>query len=421
MTTETTGAPAPTALPQPEPGLTPEEVIARAEAMIPMLRAQQAEADERGHFSDEVLEKFREAGFYRMMQPKLFGGYEFDTETFFEVVYRIAAGHPGTAWCFCLSATHVSVVASYFSEQGQRELLGDGEYRSPHRAVPGGKLVPVEGGYRATGIWSFSSGIPVSTHFMADGFVFDDENATEPSRVVTFVLPREQVTILDDWGKGAVLGMQASGSNSVKVEDQFIPEQWTTDHDILFGNSIDYSEGTPGTKLHGNPRYLGLFDPTYHMSFSANMAGAARAAVDRLAEIMPTTKQILGAETMAQDPDTLRALGEGAALADASHAVMVECARRIDKLHGRWAEDGQPITPSELFTLHSLARQSALLGCRAVQLLFQSAGARAALSNDPMQRYLRDSEMYLIHASSQPFVNAARGAAHFGAFTGKLG
>jgi 3-hydroxy-9,10-secoandrosta-1,3,5(10)-triene-9,17-dione monooxygenase len=420
MTSTTTGTLALTPLPQPEPGLTPQEVIARAEAMIPVLRAQQAEADERGHFSDEVLDAFRDAGFYRMLQPKLFGGYEFDSETFFEVVYRIAAGHPGTAWCFCLSATHVAVVASYFDEQGQRELLGDGEYRSPHRAVPGGRLVPVEGGYRATGTWAFSSGIPVSTHFMADGFVFE-EGSDEPSRVVTFVLPREQVTVLDDWGNGATLGMQASGSNTVRVEDQFVPARWTTEHDILFGTKIDFSEGTPGTRLHGNPRYLGLFDPTYHMSFAANMAGTARAAVERMAEIMPSTKQILGAEKMDKDPDAMRALGKGAALADASHAVMVECARRIDRLHGRWAEDGQPITASELITLHALARRSALLGCEAVQLLFQSAGARASLSKDPMQRYLRDSEMYLVHASSQPFVDGARGLAEFGAFHGMVG
>jgi len=136
---------------------------------------------------------------------------------------------------------------------------------------------------------------------------------------------------------------------------------------------------------------------------------------------MPTTKQILGAEKMDKDPDAMRALGKGAALADASHAVMVECARRIDALHGRWAEDGRPITPSELITLHALARRGALLGCEAVQLLFQSAGARASLSRDPMQRYLRDSEMYLVHASSQPFVDGARGLAEFGGFSGMVG
>ena len=418
MSSTTMGSTARTPLPQPEPGLRPQDVIARAEAMIPMLREQQEEADTRGYFSEDVLEKFRDAGFYRMLQPKLFGGYEFDTGTFFEVVYRIAAGHPGTAWCFCLSATHVAVVASYFDEQAQRELLGDGEFRAPHRAVPGGKLTPVEGGYRVTGRWSFSSGIPVSTHFVGDGFVYENG---EPARVVTFVARKEDVEVLPDWGDGSTLGMQASGSNTVQIHDLFIPEHWTTHHDILFGTKIDYSEGTPGTRLHGNPRYLGLFDPTYHMSFAAIMAGAARAAVDRMAEIMPTTKQILGTEKMDKDPDAIRALGKGAALADASHAVMVECARRIDALHGRWGQDGQPITPSELITLHALARRGAVLGCDAVQLLFQSAGSRASGRNDPMQRYLRDSEMYLIHPSTQPGFDALRGLAEFGTFTGMIG
>jgi len=402
-------------LPQPEPGLRPADVIARAEAMIPKLRRSQAEADERGHFSDEVLQDFRDAGFYRMLQPKLFGGYEFDTETFFEVVHRISAGHPGTGWCFCLSATHVAVVASYFGEQAQREILGDGEFRAPHRAVAGGKLVPVEGGYRVSGKWSFSSGSPVSTHFIGDGFVHENG---EQSRVVTFVAHRDQYKVLPDWGNGTTLGMQASGSNTVEIEDQFIPEHWVTDQDILFGTRTDFSEGTPGTRLHGNPRYLGLFDPTYHMSFAAILSGAARAAVDRMAELMPTTKQILGTEKMDKDPDALRALGKGAALADAAHAVMVDTARRIDALYARWAEDGQPITPSELMRLHALARRAAMLGAEAVQLLFQSAGSRASGRGDSMQRYLRDSEMYLIHPSSQPFVDFLRGLSEFDAFTG---
>ncbi len=48
---------------------------------------------------------FRAAGFYRMLQPKIFGGYGFDNVTFFEVVYRISA-------------------------EAQQELLGpDGEFR----------------------------------------------------------------------------------------------------------------------------------------------------------------------------------------------------------------------------------------------------------------------------------------------------
>jgi 3-hydroxy-9,10-secoandrosta-1,3,5(10)-triene-9,17-dione monooxygenase len=402
-----------TPLPQPEPGLRPQDVIERAESMIPMLREQQDAADERGYFSVEVLDRFRSAGFYRILQPKLFGGYEFDTPTFLEVVYRIAAGHPGSAWCFCLSATHVSLIASYFPAEAQQELIGpDGEFRSPHRAVPGGQIRAVEGGYRVTGTWSFSSGIPVSTHFTGNSLLPQADG--RPPKNITFVVPREQVTILNDWGNGSALGMDGSGSNSVRIDDAFVPAHHAINDEFLFGTTVDFAQGTPGTRLHGNPRYLGLFDPLYHLSFSAIIAGTARAAVERLAELMPASKRILSPEMMDTDPDAIRALGKSAALADVSYAVMRDAAARLDLLYARWAADHGPITPGELMRIHALGRQGAMLGADAVQLAFQSAGARASRRGEKMQRYLRDVQMYLIHASSQPFIDEARGQAELG-------
>ena len=68
----------PTALPVPEPDLTPQELIARATALRPLLRQQQAENDERGCYSQELHEAFLRAGLYRTVQPRMFGGYEFD-------------------------------------------------------------------------------------------------------------------------------------------------------------------------------------------------------------------------------------------------------------------------------------------------------------------------------------------------------
>ena len=60
----------------PEPQLTPEEIVARAEAMIPMLREQQDDAEQRGFYSQDVHERFLSSGFSRILQPRRFGGYE---------------------------------------------------------------------------------------------------------------------------------------------------------------------------------------------------------------------------------------------------------------------------------------------------------------------------------------------------------
>jgi alkylation response protein AidB-like acyl-CoA dehydrogenase len=86
-----------TVLPVPEPDLTPAELIARAAALKPLLRRQQAENDERGFYSQELHQAFLDAGLYRTLQPRMFGGYEFDIPTFYRAMLEISHGHPSPA------------------------------------------------------------------------------------------------------------------------------------------------------------------------------------------------------------------------------------------------------------------------------------------------------------------------------------
>ena len=185
------------------------------------MRAQQDEADERGTYSPEMHEKFVAAGFYRITQPRMFGGYEFDLGTFYRVMLEIARGHPGVGWCLALAASHAFEVASHWSEQAQIELFGDGHFIAPHRAPPLGTLTPVAGGYRLSGQWDYCSGIPYATHFIGGALIRRPGEAPVHGHAV---VPQGSYTILDDWGGDKVLGMRASGSNSVRVEDVFVPE-----------------------------------------------------------------------------------------------------------------------------------------------------------------------------------------------------
>ncbi len=91
-----------TPIPVPEPGLTPEALIERAVAMRELVREDQDAADERGCPAPEIQEQFVKNGFYRITQPRLFGGYEFDYTTFYRVMMEIARGNPGTGWCLAL-------------------------------------------------------------------------------------------------------------------------------------------------------------------------------------------------------------------------------------------------------------------------------------------------------------------------------
>ena len=122
-------------LPQPEPGLTPETLIARAAALRPLLREQQEESDARGRYSDEVHEALRRGGFYRILQPRMFGGYEFDIPTFYRMGLELARGCPSTAWNVGNLGCHHWLLA-YYEPETQHEVWEadpDVLFRSHHR------------------------------------------------------------------------------------------------------------------------------------------------------------------------------------------------------------------------------------------------------------------------------------------------
>ena len=66
----------------PEPDLTAAELLARAQALVPVLRERQPETEATGRLLDETHEAFVEAGLYRALQPRRFGGYELGLRDF---------------------------------------------------------------------------------------------------------------------------------------------------------------------------------------------------------------------------------------------------------------------------------------------------------------------------------------------------
>jgi acyl-CoA dehydrogenase len=83
-----------------------------------------------------------------------------------------------------------------------------------------GRAVKVEGGYRVTGRKVFASGSPAGDLFMTMA-VYDDPE-TGPT-VLHFPIPFDApgLAVQDNW---RTLGMRATGSNDVVLEDVFVPE-----------------------------------------------------------------------------------------------------------------------------------------------------------------------------------------------------
>ena len=402
----------PHALPQPEPGLTPAKLLERAHALRPLLYAQQEESDQRGYYSDAVHEALLEGGFYRILQPRLFGGYEFGVETFIKVVMELSHGHPAAGWCFTLAASHGYVLAAHWPEEAQRELFGpEGDFRAAMTAGPAGTFQKVQGGYRANGTFAFASGIPVCTHFMGAGVA--PGPGGKPRRVY-FVVPRADFTILADWGGEQAMGMQASGSNSVQLEDVLVPDRYIVPANVMM-SSEHFENGTPGTRLHGNSLYLGILLGWFSCEFGAILTGAARAALDEYEHILKTKKLLFDPRTARMyDPSNQITLGEALSRADAAEALTFAATRLYVEQCARWGREGKPITAADTLRVWSISREGCRAACEAVEMLFRAAGASVSKRGQRLQRYFRDVQMYRIHIQSQPLFPGLRGQAQLG-------
>lgn len=368
--------------------------------MRDQLLAEQEEADRRGYYSIDIHEELRRAGVYRCLQPRQFGGYEFDVQTFFKVMVEIARGGPGSGWCACLCSGHALPMASHFSEEAQHLVFGqDGDFRSPHRAAPGGNARPVDGGYIVNGSWRFSSGIPYATHFMGTTVVPGPQEG-DPPRMIVVVVPRGEYTMLDDWGGGETFGLRASGSNTVVLKDCFVPQIMVAGD---FWHDLDATKGTHGTRIHGNPMYLGRLSGFYHGELVSVQVGAAFAALDEYERLMRTVKTRFPPQALRiESSDYLRAFGLALEMADAAEAILLRTGEQYMEHCRMWEEEGRPFTAADDLRLWGQLQQAGKLCWEAVELLFRSGDSSlVGRGEGRLQRYYRDLAMYRGHISAQ--------------------
>jgi len=403
-------------VPVPEPDLTPEAVVGRARALIPAIRAQQDEAERLGHHTPELDRQFAAAGFYRILQPRRFGGYEFGLPVFWRVMLAVSAGDPGTGWGLTLGAHHALVVGAWFSEAGQRDIFGPaGDFRCPHRPPPMGTAESADGGYVISGTWDYCSGIAHATHFMGNATVAGtDEGGRGGGRGIAVVIPREQVTVLDDWGGGvpnSTLGMNASGSNSVRADAVFVPAHRTTPADWT-----RHAAPAPGAALHGSPLYCGRIYAVYHAGLVIPVIGAARAALEEYEQIIRTRPTYFPPQVPRYThPDYQRPFGHALALTDAAEAIVLRAGEEYMERARRWAQDGAPFSREDDVRLYAMIQQAGQLAAHAVEIIFAAAGSSAAKRGTRLQRYYRDMAMYRGHIAAQYLTTAGELArVHFG-------
>ena len=197
---------------------TPEELVARAHAMIPVLKARAKECIANRDVSEQTIVEMKAAGFFKILQPKRWGGYEMHPNVFFEVQKALAEGCMSTGWMYGVVGCHPYELALFHNEAQEEVWASDSDMLVSSTYQPVGKVTRVEGGFRLSGHWGFSTG-SVHCGWVLLGAVVPPENPGDPFDMRTFLLPRSDYAIDEDaWH---VFGLQGTGSHDIIVDGPF--------------------------------------------------------------------------------------------------------------------------------------------------------------------------------------------------------
>lgn len=363
-----------------EAEITRDELANRARAMIPLLRDRAPEAEKNRRLPDITHKNFIEAGFYRMFQPRRYGGYEMDWGCILDVAAELGRGCGSSCWVFT-NLTGQSWINGMKCEQAQDDVWQDNPDAVIASSFPGkgASVEAVNGGWVADGIWGFSSGIDFADWSNVQLFV-PQENGP-PQHQFALVPKTDFSEMVDDWNPS---GLAATGSRSFILKRVFIPEHR--------GISAGQVQGgpTPGSAINLNPLYKIPLFAMGTKQFASTAVGIALGALDAMLADLATRKSVAGVKLSEQGTVQLR-VAEASAEIEAARSLLLEDFRESNLV----AAGENPPTQEQRARWRRNNSFAGKLCVQAVERLFPLAGGRGLSFDSLYQRAVRD-----VHAAT---------------------
>ena len=210
-----------------------EPLVRAAAALHPMIRACHDEIEREQRLPPALVEQLHAAGFYRMVIPRALGGLQADPLTYLRVVEVLAEGAGSVGWNIANNGIG-QLVTLGLPDDGVQEIHGQGtpSVIAGTAVQGGGQAIPVEGGYRVSGHWTFGSGCQESSWMLGSFQILDDgvprRRPDGGSLYWRGVFPRAEATVIP--GSWDVAGLRGTGSFDWTVKDVFLPERRSVPH-----------------------------------------------------------------------------------------------------------------------------------------------------------------------------------------------
>ena len=322
----------------------------------------------------EVSNEMADRGFFRLLLPRSLGGAELEHPDFRRIVGIFARADASVGWCvnqnnvFSTNAVRAPAETADEIWTAQRNVVTNGP------PMPWTRAEVVDGGYRVSGRWNFSSGFPHATWLAALTPVYD-ERRDEPVETRTMLLPKKQARTLDVWQVG---GLRGTGSLSFEIDDLFVPA----------------ARSYPTTAASREPGPLYVIPTTllFCSGFATVALGAARAGLDSAIDLV-TGKTQQGRESpMRYESTTHRMVGQAEAIWNAARAFLDEAAAAM----WRGAKANLSLTTEERVAVRLASTHAIREAARVVDIAYTLCGSSAIFEVNPIQRRFQD-----VHAITQ--------------------
>lgn len=362
----------------------------KARAAAPTLAATDAASSEQGRLTDEAVAALHSVGVLRALQPRRWGGGEVNPVEYVDAVIEIGRHSASAGWVASVVGVHPWQIA-LFEEETQAEIWSD----NPDRMIassytPTGKIEKVDGGYRVSGRWSFSSGIEVSDGVILGGIAGSREiNGRELPDFTSVIVDPKDYRVERTWNTA---GLRGTGSNDVVVDGVFLPARRGQSH-LFYTHGL----GTPlpGQELNDGPLYRLPWAVLFNLIIAAGAVGAAQGFVDSWTDETRGRRTNWG-QPLREEGLVQNHLAEATWQLDAAKLKLRRAAVELMET----AQAGQiPSLEQRAFYRWDVAR-AANAATDATQELMRSASGRSAFLDHPLQSKFQD----VIAASSHAFL-----------------
>lgn len=362
------------------PHRTAEGVLRAVHHLAPTIATRAGEIEAARRVPSDLLDALVGAGCFRMLLPTTHGGAATDLPTAMRVLETLATADASVAWTVGIgAASWLDLVglprASFDRIVGVApEVIVAGVFR------PAGTAMPVDGGYRVSGRWSFASGCEHATWIY--GNCIETAGVTEedgPPQMRIAVFSPSEVTIEDTWH---VSGLRGTGSHHFRVDDVFVP----------IDRTLDPLEDPPSLD---EPIIRAPLLTVLSLAVASIALGVGRAALDDIVALATGKVPMLAGGPLATNPLFQHELATAETELRAARALAYEIAAAT------WETAASGAEPT--IGDRALARAAsawATSRCAAiVDMAYRSGGGTTLYSEHPLQRRLRD-----VHALTQHFL-----------------